>query len=320
MNHHHGSVLKRAVSFARIKLRHMLFRLHGRFRETVTISTKQGRITMSTRDLGIAMSLFCDRQYEFDSSVRAIRFLKEMKFIPHEDINLLDIGANIGVISTGLLLANEITGAVAIEPEPGNFDLLMRNAKQNGLSERLTCLQMAVGDTESTLTMELSPINLADHRVRSTPTSDASELQNESHRPIIQVKSLPLPRILELPELPNSIKARPFVVWTDVQGYEGYVFAGAKDLLRSGIPTVSEIWPYGILRAGMSLDSFSSIVADIWTDYWIERRNRFIRYPISAFDRYLDELGSDGYFENVIFTKRNAVVSPSTTFSRTAGR
>ena len=60
-------------------------------------------------------------------------------------------------------------------------------------------------------------------------------------------------------------------------------------------------------RPGMSLEQFTSVVKGIWSDYWIERRKKFIRYPTSVFDRYLEELGAEGYFENVIFT--NAKVS-----------
>lgn len=295
-------VLNRAASPLRGALRGGLFRLHGCFHETITIPTEQGRLTMSTRDDGIAAHLFRTRQYEYHSSLRALRFLKTMGFAPRENTTMIDIGANIGIISIGLLLADEIRSAVAIEPEPANFYLLVKNAKQNGLSKRLICLQMAVGDAESTLTMELSPTNPGDHRIRFTPTEDATERLNESSRRTIQVQSFPLKQILELREVRDSAMAMPSLIWIDVQGYEGYVFAGAQDFLSSGIPTVSEIWPYGIRRAGMSLEQFTSVVTGIWSDYWIERRERFIRYPISVFDRYLEELGADGYFENVIFT------------------
>ena len=98
----------------------------------------------------------------------------------------------------------------------------------------------------------------------------------------------------------------PSLLWIDAQGYEGYVFAGGKDLLTLGIPAVSEIGPYGIRRSGMSLAGFAATVSSIWSDYWVERRERFIRYPISVFDRYIEELGTEDYFENVIFTNSNS--------------
>jgi FkbM family methyltransferase len=261
---------------------------------------------MFTNDDAIAAQLFHNRQYEYDSSLRAIRFLKTMGFVPRENLFMLDIGANIGIIGIGLLLANEIQNVVAIEPEPRNFALLLKNVQQNGLSERVHCLQMAVGDRATILTMELSPTIPGDHRIRSTPSEDAPERFNESSRRTVQVKSLPLGEILELPEIRDAWMERLSLLWIDVQGYEGYVFAGGKDVLSAGVPAVSEIWPYGILRAGMSLEEFASIVRGIWSDYWIERRERLIRYPISVFDRYLEELGTEGHFENVIFTKDNS--------------
>jgi hypothetical protein len=85
-----------------------------------------------------------------------------------------------------------------------------------------------------------------------------------------------------------------------VQGYEGYVFRGASAFLSKGVPTVTEIWPEGIRSAGMSLEAFTDIVKSKWSDYWVLRGERFIRYPIAMFDRYLEEIAfEDG---NVIFT------------------
>jgi FkbM family methyltransferase len=296
--------LQKAVSLSHTALRLALYRIHGLVRDTVTIQTRQGRLTIPTRDDGIAIYLVRNRQYEYDSSLRAVRFLKAKGFIPRENACMLDIGANIGVISTGLLLANEIQNAVAVEPEPKNFSLLAKNVEQNGLSERVRCLQLAAADRATTLTMELSPTNPGDHRIRATPTADATERLNESSRLTAHVQALPLGQILERPEIRDAGMAAPSLWWIDVQGYEGHVFAGAKDVLGSGLPTVSEIWPYGILRAGMSMDEFASIVRGIWSDYWLDRGGEFTCHPVTAFDRYLHNLGNEGPFENVIFTKQ----------------
>ena len=40
----------------------------------------------------------------------------------------------------------------------------------------------------------------------------------------------------------------------------------------------------------MSLDEFCRIVQSNWSDYWVLRGERFVRYPVSMFDRYLDEI------------------------------
>jgi hypothetical protein len=35
----------------------------------------------------------------------------------------------------------------------------------------------------------------------------------------------------------------------------------------------------------------------------MKRRGRFVRYPIAAFRAFLDDVGLDGYYDNVIFTR-----------------
>jgi FkbM family methyltransferase len=309
-----------------MRYREALYRLHGTLHDTVTIRTKQGLLTVSSKDDGMGVVLYREKQYEYDFSIRATKFLQDSGFIPTGHVSMLDVGANIGVISIGLMLAHQVDLAVAIEPEPHNFGLLCKNIEQNGLSERLLGLQMAVGDQASIVDMELSSDNLGDHRIREIPMPGSSEYFHESTRQIIQVKSLPLPQVLALPQVHDLGFSSPSFMWIDVQGYEGYVFKGARSLLEKGLPTISEVWPYGILRAGMPLEDFANTVGSIWTDYWVERRNRFTRYPITVFDRYLEELGTDNHFENVIFTKRSAVaevelpiVASSTTACLAAG-
>lgn len=303
MNRPSNYVLAKAIRFSRTTFRQALYRLHGIVHDTVTIQTSQGRLTLSTRDDGIGAPLYRNRQYEYDSSLRAVRLLKEMGFISERNVCMLDVGANIGVISLGLILAGQIQYAIGIEPEPGNYCLLQRNVEQNGLPDQMLCLQMAVGEKSSTLSMEISPNNAGDHRIRTTLAAGATERLNESSRPTIDVMSLPLKQILERLEVHDSGMSSPSLMWIDVQGYEGYVFRGGRGVLDGGLPTVSEIWPYGILRAGMALEEFVDIVGSIWSDYWIERRQRFTRYPITVFDCYLEELGTNGVHENVIFTK-----------------
>jgi FkbM family methyltransferase len=270
----------------------------------ITTKTKHGVFTFSTRDQSIGASLFKYGKYEdYDYSLRSLKFLIEKNFVPKNKIDILDVGANIGVINIGLVLKGIINRAIAIEPEPVNYGFLKRNIEQNSISNRVLCLQAAVGDKSAMLTMELSQDNYGDHRIRVDRKNLTQERLSESARKTMNVRCLTLPEIMELPEVKAYGVLAPSLVWIDVQGYEGYVFKGGMNLLSKGLPTVSEIWPYGILRAGMALEEFNKIVASIWTDYWIERRGHFVRYPISVFDRYLEEIGNDGNYENTIFTK-----------------
>lgn len=79
------------------------------------------------------------------------------------------------------------------------------------------------------------------------------------------------------------------------------MFLGARKLLSKGVPVLSEIWPYGIVRAGMSQEEFCDIATGIWSSYWVRRRRGFVRYPIQVLDTLFHELGFDGGFDNVLF-------------------
>ena len=275
----------------------------GRFRDTTTVKTKQGLLTLPTRDEGIGVYLFRDGQYEYWFALHSLGFLKEKGFVPRENLCMLDVGANIGVISIGLLLENVVQHAIALEPEPKCYSLLRKNAHQNEIADRILCLPIAAGERPGILEMELSQSNPGDHRIRTKPNLNASEMMGESSRKTIQVSSLPLDQVLRLPDVRSSGFPPPSLLWIDVQGYEGFVFQGGADLLSLGMPTVSEIWPYGILRSGLSLEEFARIIRLSWNEYWLDRGGQWIHYPVEAFEEYLAELGTAGHFENVLFTR-----------------
>jgi FkbM family methyltransferase len=291
----------KAIWLYRDKIRNILYRVHGIAHDTVTVKTMQGLLTMSTRDKGVGAPLYKHKQYEYGYVLRVHEFLDRSGFIPATGLNVLDIGANIGVISIGMVLSGQADNAIAIEPAPGNFSLLSRNIKQNELTDKMICLQYALGDKASTLTMELSPTNLGDHRIHSD--SPITNDLNEPSRQKIQVQSLPLDDVMKLPEVLEFGAPSPSLMWIDVQGHEGYVFKGADEVLEGGITTVSEIHPLGILRAGMSLEEFADTATDLWSDFWVEENGHFVQYPIADFQGYIKMLHDAAQFENVIFTR-----------------
>lgn len=294
--------LARLAWAIRLDLRTALWALRGRWQDRVTLRTRHGKLTIATRDSAIGRGLYVEGQVEYEWSRLALAFLKAGGFVPPRDVTMLDVGANIGFIGTGLLLAGDVDRVVAVEPEPANGRLLAENIRQNGLSDRMVAVPVAAGEKASTAVMEISPDNPGDHRIRTAPLAGAPGTMGEALRRTIEVPVLTLPEILRRPEVARLGATRPSLLWIDVQGYEGYVFEGARELLGGGLPTVAEIWPYGMLRAGMSPERFHAVVRSLWSDYWVERRGRLTRYPTQVFDRYLDEIGADGHFENVVFT------------------
>lgn len=280
----------------------LLWRIKRLFKNTETVSTKQGVFTVSLKgDDPISRSLYLFHEYELYLMTSAMTFLRKINKIPAKGQGaVIDIGANNGVISIGMLHNNEVEKAIAIEPEPKNFAMLQHNVKQNKFSDKIVCLPFAASNTRGILDFELSNDNSGDHRIWHEIKNIDPEFR-KTNCDVIQVNSDRIDSLIK--KIPEQFKGDIALMWIDVQGHEGYVFQGAKDLLSEGIPVVSEIWPYGIKRAGMSEDDYIDIVSAIWSDYWVMRRGKFIRYPIDTLNIFFKELGYDGYFENIIFTK-----------------
>ena len=296
--------LRRAHQKVHYEWRQALWHIHRRLRKSVTVCVEQGRFSLALAgEDPIGRSLYIHGEFEKDLMTHALTFLRETDRIPAKGQGtLLDIGANTGVTSISLLNSGEVGRAIAIEPEPTNFQLLQRNVEQNTLLDRVTCLPYAASDTTTSVAFELSPKNFGDHRVRTcTDTSNADELYAESDRQVIHVQADSVDNLLK--RTPQNFQDTVSLVWIDVQGHEGYVFRGAQELLSRGLPVVSEIWPYGIWRAGLTQDEFISIIREFWSSYWVLRRGKFVRYPIDVFDTLFAELGYGEDFENVIFTK-----------------
>lgn len=282
----------------------VLWEINRRFRKSLTLSTKQGIFTLSLEvDDAVGRNLFCKHQHELVVATKVTALLRSIgKCPPKGSGTVLDVGANNGVISIGMLYTGEFSKAIAIEPEPRNFSLMLRNIEQNRLSKSIVCLPYAVTDTKTVVSLELSDTNYGDHRIRQiSGLINAPELQGESRRKVIQVESDCIDNIVE--NLPNEFKQDISLMWIDVQGHEGFVFLGAKRLLSGDISVLSEFWPYGILRSGMSQQQFCNICSELWSSYWVIRRGRFVRYPIYTLDIFFDEIGYSGEFDNILFTK-----------------
>jgi FkbM family methyltransferase len=297
------SLAKKIVRKGSTGIRLLSWTFGRTFRKFATVSTRQGIFTLSFADEVISKTLYCSRECDLDLISGTLNFLRSSRRCPPRgEGTLVDIGANNGVISIGALYTGEFARAVAIEPDPLNFSLLRRNVDQNDLSDRMICLPVAASDQTGELVFELSRTNFGDHRVRKNPenASSSPELWDESDRRVITVRSDRLDNLL-------STVAEPFaktiaVIWVDVQGHEGFVFRGAESVFARGVPVVSEIWPYGIARSGMTSEQFYEIVESFWTEYCVIRKGQFERYGMQTFREYYAGLGAtEGNFQNVIF-------------------
>lgn len=280
-----------------------LWNLNRRLRSSLTFKSKQGVFELPLEiDDPISKLLYVKREFELSMIKETLSVIREITGAVKGRGTVLDLGANNGVISIGMLVSGEVDRAVCVEPDPRNFSRLQRNISLNCLDDKTICLNYAVSDTDSTLEFEISETNYGDHRVRrSSGEENHKEFFRESGRKLIRVPAKTLDALLAdvRPEFRDEIA----VVWVDVQGHDGYVFAAGGKLLSSGVPVVTEVWPYGILRAGMSCEKYCKIVAGLWSNYWVKRKRKYVKYPTAVFDTFFEELGTDGEYDNVILTK-----------------
>jgi hypothetical protein len=138
--------------------------------------------------------------------------------------------------------------------------------------------------------MELSEDNYGDHRVRKT---DADGKFGESHWATVSVKMSRLDTFMNL----HYADSRVGLVWMDIQGHEGDFFIGAKDIiLRDKVPSVTEFWPYGIARSGMSQDTYCTLISSMYTHFYdyLDMKRFNVDELGALFDRYAGpDVGTD---------------------------
>jgi FkbM family methyltransferase len=197
------------------------------------------RFVVHASDKMIGKRVFVNREpYDFDKLV----LVTELLGTEFQRTLLVDVGANIGTVCIPAITRGLFARAVAIEPDPANYALLVANIYLNHLQDKILTHHLAVGDTDGgTVLLERSPDNFGDHRVKIS--TDAGSFHEEG-RATIPVKSETLDTVL------GEINPQATLIWMDTQGFEGYVLAGASQALKQHTPLCLEFWPYGLARSG----------------------------------------------------------------------
>jgi len=245
---------------------------------------------VDSRDRVISQSLFVTGTYDFEKFEMAVRLLKQFAAVG-DGLHLIDVGSNVGSVCIPAVNRGYSKSATAIEPNPNNCRLLRVNLALNGLSESISVIECALGDgSTSTLDLELADENFGDHRIRTT--SDVG-MTGEHLRRTISVRSRTLDEV-RAPEAGGGA-----LIWMDVQGYEGFVLAGAKEWLKRGTPVCLEFWPYGLKRARsyeMVKSAFDRYRGFIDLNCGTETRLR----PITELDNLYAELGEGDRFTDLL--------------------
>ena len=88
---------------------------------------------------------------------------------------IVDIGAHVGSFTVWAALRSPRARVLAVEPNPETFALLLENVRDNGLQERVTAVNAAVGSAPGVAGLELVEHSLA---TRLAPTGEGRKTTN----------------------------------------------------------------------------------------------------------------------------------------------
>ncbi len=150
--------------------------------------------------------------------------------------NVLDLGANIGIMTVQLAWACPKGRIVAVEPVPENFRTLQRIIQHFQLGN-VVLKQLALGEENGTLTMKMPVMN----GVRMQGLAYVNDQRIEGYMGDTDAYEVAVKRLDDMGLLRNfPVNA----IKIDVENYEQFVLKGGKMLLARDRPMIyCELWP-----------------------------------------------------------------------------
>ena len=228
-----------------------------------------------------------------------------VKFILKPGDTVVDVGANLGWYSVvGARAVGPGGRVLAFEPIPENFRLLNANVARNGMQDRVLAFSCALFERDERLEFELSGNNFGDHRIRGATTGEP-EYYGEAARESITVEARALDAVMDEAGLGHApVK----LLKIDTQGSEVAVLRGAQQTLPNVAFMVAEFWPYGLRRAGYSVEEFAAIITPHFGSFGRLRPPELKMQPMDGFRQ--DVLapfdfspGTPVGFSNYVFSK-----------------
>jgi FkbM family methyltransferase len=178
-------------------------------------------------------SIFIIKKLRWDKNEKD--FLHFLRLLPEDGI-VLDIGANIGVMSYHLAKKNKLRKVYAFEPIPYNYQNIERIKKHFRL-DNIEIVKLALGDQNGVIDMVL-PVQ---HSVRFHGLahviggSDKTGTEGE-------IFTCPVSRLDDFEPL-AAINSRITGIKIDVENFEYFVLKGAAGLLKKHKPLIyCELW------------------------------------------------------------------------------
>lgn len=181
------------------------------------------------RDDKVALKLLSGRPWQRRELETAIALLRQAGRLKPDSV-FIDVGANIGSQTVYAMRSGAFTRAIAIEPDPHNFEILKRNLAINALESRVTPLCAAASAAAGSLQLARHGKNFGAHSVE--PGFVAHPARSIS----VTADTLD-----ELVRQQNLAPDQVGLVKIDVEGHEQAVIAGMAVLRRARVPILVEL-------------------------------------------------------------------------------
>lgn len=168
---------------------------------------------------------------------------------------MLDLGGNVGRMSLPRVILGDVTAAYCAEPDPLNYECLVRNVIENNLNGLVLPDNVAIGATHGSAVLFRASY-CGGHTLVDNPKAKGGTIEV----PMTTLDAWVSRLAIDL-DLVTFVKM-------DVQGWEGQVFAGAKHVLsRRHIAWQIEFKP-GLLRdAGTEPAEMCRLLGDCFTHF-----------------------------------------------------
>ncbi|MDQ3048701.1 MAG: FkbM family methyltransferase [Bacteroidota bacterium] len=178
-------------------------------------------------------SLYKIRTLKSDRNERD--FFKFMELIP-AGTSVLDIGANIGIMTVHLARSEKNLRVFSFEPMPTNIEAFNRIIRHFCL-KNVHLFEVALGNKEGEAEMVMPVISNVRMQGLSHVVHDSIPENNAG-----EYFKVPLKKLDSMPELMNSSQ-RISAIKIDVENFEFFVLDGARELIKKNKPVVyAELW------------------------------------------------------------------------------
>lgn len=160
-------------------------------------------------------------------------FLHFMEMIPVGKSTMLDIGANIGVMTVSMAMKHPQATVFAFEPIPDNQRTIEKVLKHYRLNN-VKLFKIALGDQAGEIKMVVPVVGNSNMQGLSHVVEEEQQHQGEYF-------TVPIQRLDTIPELMSVEKISAIKI--DVENFEYYVLKGAQGLLEKYKPVIyCELW------------------------------------------------------------------------------